>query len=148
MFLHRGFCFYIRGMIKQNELRIGNYYRCKIYNGNNDVILPFTWQEFKYTHLFDPIPLTPEILEKCGFDINGFWEFEFILSDFSKLVLDLRQGYLWLRESDLSKKPENDSIVCLWNRDLKKEIFLHQLQNLYFALTGEELDVSIGTPLA
>jgi len=30
-----------------------------------------------------------------------------------------------------------------WNFDLKDYPFLHQLQNLYFALTGEELEINL-----
>jgi len=84
-----------------------------------------------YSSHFNPIPLTPEILEKCGFE---------------------RQNYEWainkLNESD-------DSCFCLFDMnynsgDLLLELnaaycpcpkveHLHQLQNLYFSLTCEEL---------
>lgn len=123
-----------KDVMKASELRVGNWVRCKIYNGTKDVILPFTWQESKYIHLFEPIPLTPEILEKCGFEVrtyktNGVEKTHY--SDSRNICIDhvlkkvfvlgLHQGY-------------EDEV---W---IKKIEHLHQLQNLFFALTGEELN--------
>lgn len=133
-------------MIKRNELREGNYYRCKNYNGSKDVILPFTWQEHKYVHLFEPIPLTYELLEEFGLVKNGFSQVELVLNPerrlYRALSVDLRQGMIFLREGKKEDRPDyKDDIVILWNRDYEPEYYLHQLQNLYNCLTGKELPI-------
>lgn len=118
-------------MIKANELRQGNWYRCKIYNGNNDVMMQFTWQEHKYVHLFDPIPLTPEILEQCGFKNRPKGCDYFVVESSYKLEISI--------EADSYKNIIIDSRVGQAIVD-RRITSLHQLQNLYFALTGEELN--------
>lgn len=76
---------------------------------------------------FEPIPLTPEILQKAGFEKDGNG---FCLSDKMSLSLAVTKngGYL----------------ACWRDRSLNFVInHLHQLQNLYFALTGEELSIEL-----
>lgn len=74
--------------------------------------------------LYEPIPLTPEILEKCGFIKvlmhDGFY-------DYVKNGINISMPYFEYHFND------GDSNTTLAT--------LHQLQNLYFALTGEELTV-------
>ena len=128
-------------MINANELRIGNYLQdvvsgelfrvFSIDESNNNAIrckiidisklpLPDGWT-------IHPIPLTPEILEKCGFAIisNPNHTDSFLCyTPFLKLVLDVKSKKIVLRDySGIQQSIEH----------------LHQLQNLYFALTGEEL---------
>ena len=86
---------------------------------------------------FQPIPLTEEILLKCGFDkikieheeYSGF-EYELSLGTYSKILVLDDFSY-----SIVCKKIEDNS-VC-FDKDILTS--LHQLQNLYFALTNEEL---------
>jgi hypothetical protein len=118
-------------MINANELRIGdiilydedNLY-CKVltidtlgmtvdFMKNGEI----EWLEYEN---FSPIPLAPEILEKC--DWNGYKEF-YINSDF-KIE---GNGGIWYC-GDFT------GIVVK---------YLHQLQNLYFALTGQELKFNL-----
>jgi hypothetical protein len=111
-------------MIQANELRIGN-----VFNGasrsleivvNGRMIAQF---EEGVMNLLT-IPLTPEILGKCGAISNGNnWllgriELSYITTDkFFEFEYQMPSEY--------------------WNViELRS---LHQLQNLYFALTGEEL---------
>jgi outer membrane protein assembly factor BamD (BamD/ComL family) len=105
-------------MIKANELRIGNWYD---HNGRYEQVTPNTilevWESERTW--VKPIPLTTEILEKCGFEQqNGVmaWEKEDVVIAFSTLGNFFR---LYPRTNRIK--------------------YLHQLQNLYFALTGEEL---------
>lgn len=87
-----------------------------------------------------PIPLTEEILRDwCGFSVNedGFSCAEFVKSD---------KGYS-LRGFDISSR---DGMFFLWvptedqwySSELTEIKYLHQLQNLYFALTGDELIIN------
>jgi hypothetical protein len=99
-------------MIQVSELRIGNWF----YIG--EMIGQCNADSFKDTSIFDPIPLTPEILEKCGFvfeRINFYWKDPMS-------IVSLGGGFLYLA---------NQRHVNIF--------YLHQLQNLYFALTNSEL---------
>jgi hypothetical protein len=74
------------------------------------------------------ILITEEILLKCGFVKNGFSltfnEFSFYNEDLENLYIDLDQG-------------QELSGICV------KVKYLHQLQNLYFALTSKELEFNL-----
>lgn len=74
----------------------------------------------------DPIPLTIEILEKCGFELESHDYKWFLLIDCPfKIFYDLEQ-------------------VCYDSLLLDVRIpYLHQLQNLYFALTGTEINLTL-----
>lgn len=77
---------------------------------------------------FQPIPLTEEWLLKMGFSKITFNHSTLIEYD--------------LKESDLDviyfdpEKPDNGFYWGSWKGGVN---YVHQLQNLYFALTGEEL---------
>ena len=74
----------------------------------------------------EPIPLTAEMLEKCGFEKVA--DETFI------------KGHLTLQ-----KMQDYNGEVFLFNSaELRPQItYVHQLQNFYFALTGEELEVCL-----
>ena len=118
-------------MIQINELRAGNWYRCKIYNGNKDVLMQFTPQEYKYAHLFDPIPLTHEILESFGFE-----------KYFGDYTLD-RSKSLGHNLGNFSVSIYDETQIQIWRGDRYCGIvhcqYLHQLQNLYWCFYMEEL---------
>lgn len=115
-------------MIKANELRIGNYVYdndsriIKVSSTGNKVI---TADENDATilHKLDNIigiPLTPEILEQCGFK-------HLCLDQYDNKNYSFRIGGLFIRKYD----------KCILSTSI---YFLHQFQNLYFALTNEELN--------
>jgi len=131
-------------MIQVNELRIGNNILllgevCTIECISN---LPkrkeMYWiktKEFIDTKIihFKPIPLTEEILLKCGLQIreitvDGKQQKHY--SDFRNIAIEvLSKDYLML---GLHKGHEHIEPI-------RRVEYLHQLQNLYFALTNEEL---------
>lgn len=103
-----------------NELRVDNYILYKSPFGNREEkIGQMKRGDFSSfdERLYNPIPLTPEWLERCGFEFApsvGYYVYE------------------------LPNKPQGiDSIK------VGSGVFLHQLQNLYFALTGEELQIKM-----
>lgn len=113
-------------MIKANELRVGNTIESSIgdewheYSVTADTIQNFSYDPFDVANKFNrPVPLTPEIWRRCGFEFNQkhcFWS----IGNF-RIVQ-------WC-----------DNIYKL-SDDLEVRLdYLHQLQNLYFSLTGEEL---------
>lgn len=114
-------------MIQANELRIGNCF----LNPNTGKVIRCTCEDISdiqngyKTRL--PIPLTPEILEKCGF--KHTWGDIYELEDGFGVYASLRNGWMVSQSRDIS--------------NIKGADYLHQLQNLYFALTGEELKIKL-----
>lgn len=143
--------------ISAQELRIGNWVRnidgsfqvTKIlehfvtYRDNKDYP-----QECRYEDL-RPIVLTPELLERCGFDgnPNTMKGASLEIKDHERVFKSIsiyynndtaeNQYYLFMREGAKDEPRTNDGVVLLM-RNLQ---YLHQLQNLYYALTTIELDV-------
>jgi hypothetical protein len=129
--------------MKASELRIGNLVEYKNQYINVSGIGPFGIQSEGKKYLIiakfstpdiQPIPLTEEWLLKFGFEkiddfdvysniwrINGFMV---SFGDYINIHLDWADDEVGFH-----------SIMCY------EELFVHQLQNLYFALTGEELVV-------
>jgi hypothetical protein len=107
-------------MIQVNELRLGNY----VYYADNKTVLKVDGGHICYPSKMHPIPLSEEILLKCGFvkyntkDINP---------TYSKKLFNWNDGILYLI---------GDGFV----NHIK---YLHQLQNLYFALKNEELEINL-----
>ena len=120
-------------MINANELRIGNWVRFKhllcfiitIKQDNCEIQSSRLVVNSSYDFI-EPIPLTPEILEKCGFVYSwdgGTNEANYSVKKNGKIVFSI-----------------NDSLVFRHSfYNSTKLQYLHQLQNLIFALTGEEL---------
>ena len=129
--------------MEAKELRIGNYGK-EITHSTNRVV------RVKKHHFEDivrgeidlfPIPLTEEWHNKFGVKINGFKIFEYTLP--RKNNLDIKVifsgDYVMLRQG---KGDRNDDILSIWNKDLtNRDMFVHEWQNLYFALTNEELTI-------
>jgi len=86
----------------------------------------------------EPIPLTPEILEKCGFE----WDEIKMYNDDRPLTKALCKGRLIMLNV-----PTNPKIWYAapfgYPISANRTIYLHQLQNLYFALTGDELTINL-----
>jgi len=121
--------------MKANEIRIGNYVDCvnKRHNEKYIEIESVTCEkinvEFREYSLSDckPIPLTEDWLLKFGFMTNGnYW---------TNLVIDLD----YITQEDYFEYEIQFPFLDWVKRDLK---YVHQLQNLYFALTGEELTLT------
>ena len=75
----------------------------------------------------DPIILTPKVLQKCGF--RNFIRDEWIMSlTTGHYDFDFTEEGLRLRHPTPSRMPIK---------------YLHQLQNFFFAITGEEIDMTL-----
>lgn len=109
--------------MKASELRIGNIVR---YGANNRVLdAELFLQLLKYTTPFDPIPLTEEWKLKFGFEKTEWDNFN------SYRLMIGNNDYTIVLYSD-GNCEVGDIITC-------KIEYVHQLQNLYFALKSEEL---------
>ncbi len=123
-------------MIKANELRIGNW----VLNQNKNPV-QVERCDFQFIKGFDniddcePIPLTEEILTRCGFmfgketNINGLIQYDFWQT---KNIPNMHRRLLY---------KDGEYILYISDKMVARAYikYLHQLQNLYFALTGEEL---------
>lgn len=119
-------------MIQANELRIGNwlidikfgsYIRFKSFFGLCNVEAN--------PDLYNPIPLTPEILEKAGFELRKEYG--------TSIEIDYKLYPLYV------KFEHNGGLLITIHEysSCSHVKYLHQLQNLYFALTGEELQIDL-----
>lgn len=139
-------------MIQANELRIGNWVKqhdVTVYTSNilkpeligQRIIEPkFNYCQIEYWHLEEmspgnfsyyeylPIPLTPEILEKCGFKFD-------------------KEPPYSTDQYGINSTYDESPFHCYWDGSKLTYqgwhiSYLHSLQNLYFALTGTELDLA------
>jgi hypothetical protein len=146
-------------MIKINELRIGNFIfdddgiiakvigfkpydhsvRCDEEEGC-DISVDLYPQDGNVRHallcestLANPIPLTPEWLERLGFvkDSRSVWVKR--IDEYTLIGINMDGKYELI---DVF----NAETVKSWDNRIE---FVHQLQNLYFALTGEELEIKL-----
>jgi hypothetical protein len=87
------------------------------------------------SNLVEPIPLAVEWLERCGMELrekDKVWQIQ--IGNTSYLEIEAEEPFM------CGVTPETWRDLCpiyIWG-DVK---FVHQLQNLYFALTGEELTI-------
>lgn len=130
-------------MINPKELRIGNYVH-KIDAVSRDSKIEYSNRLYQISH-YDiyhivedgdptnhPIPLTVDWMAKLGFDWNAREKRYYIqIGDTFYLEYDT--------DFDYYLTPESWAGSCPWN----PAKHVHQLQNLYFALTGEELTIKL-----
>jgi hypothetical protein len=124
--------------MKTNELRIGNWF---IEKGN---VKQF---DGDFYHLLGctPIPLTTNWLEKFGFEKNkdkrwmrGKSRYTIFYSEYYATGEDNCMWRIEYHDTDYGRNEYKD--CNQWGDVIK---YVHQLQNLYFALTGEELTVKL-----
>lgn len=120
--------------LKANELRIGNYLNGKQghviiteIRENNIVKIHDNTSIFYVGTCLKPIPLTEEWLFKFGFieKIDAYFYNDYCIEDIHNRVT-------WVINEFDHITDEFTAIGCGIN-------YVHQLQNLYFALTNEEL---------
>jgi hypothetical protein len=113
------------------DLRVGNY----VYYADKKTVLKITGGSICYPTQMYPIPLTEEWLIKFGFH-----------NDFGRRTVN---GGLCLTSPCKRFNHYNNKLhifISLCDEDYTVDgecRYVHQLQNLYFALTNEELTVKI-----
>jgi len=104
--------------MEAKELRIGNW--VKLDSGTETIIRGGGINAIEMQQLrVEPIPLTEEWLLKFGFYKSNV-------------------------TARIDLYPEDDGVYFYFNIDPAKRVkieYVHQLQNLFFALTGEELTI-------
>ncbi len=125
--------------VRASELRIGNFvmdrggkilfidhweYENKISEKRVDGLHPFT----EFVEYLQPIPLTEEWLLKFGFEM----EYSQLTNIYKYFLVNAPFGY-----------SQGQFNVFTQTGCFSVEIkYVHQLQNLYFALTNEELEIN------
>lgn len=114
--------------MKPNELRIGNYVNWINTQEPHSLYLIEEIRELNYHDCFVPIPLTEEWLLKLGFKKEHERYFNtFIVLRFINNKVDV---------FNLGVSHDEEYLEFLNSIN-----YVHQLQNLYFALTGKELQI-------
>jgi hypothetical protein len=119
-------------MIHPNECRIGNKVQSPLVKGaiatingilsNKGFIVDYT----PTAENIYPIHLTPEILEACGFHSRPE-----------------QRHYIFFDNKILFEYWQLDGSIVIEGGFIGRKIkYLHQLQNLFFALTGIELEIN------
>lgn len=121
-------------MMQANELRTGNWIQEQsgryIKAGYHEIRLLVIGECVDgKPPSYKPIPLTPELLEKCGFkNVQQYGE-DFMYSTDEWDILLSKRAYFFVWPA-------------VFHGDI--EIYnLHQLQNLIYALTGQELEINL-----
>ena len=137
-----------------NELRIGNYVSFhnvfyKIVEIEKDrVIIEYHNGETDYCHIdyIDPIELTEEVLVKIGFErekelisIYFHLDCEIDVDNIIYVKYNIYPNDLPLLKIRTSQYKNYECFEFL-KRGVK---YLHELQNAYYCLTGEELEIKL-----
>ena len=111
--------------LKANDCRYWNYiiYGGSITQLNDKEMCHF----FRFPETYKPIPLTEEWLLKFGFELK-----------YGCFLLSTNRGTIQIEEdlAEISSVITHDGFMAPCN-------FVHQLQNLYFSLTNEELEIKM-----
>ncbi len=133
--------------MKANELRVGNIVFENVKSNNITCVQVSTIKEIHDESVLlkhglnpqldniEPIKITSEWLINLGFEFYGFDKFQYLIYALSNVI----DGTSDFRVTGLGGKwyAQIDDSVCSW-ADLK---YVHQLQNLYYAITGNELEL-------
>lgn len=116
-------------MIQAQDLRIGNWV------SNGEVEFQLTSKDIYHLDVYvnrviaKPIPITPEWLERFGFEkVGTWWQFDIEPNQCSLYSVEGKYVDLFAYSDEVGK-------TCK---------YVHQLQNLIFALTGEEITFKDG----
>ncbi len=132
-------------MIPATELRKGN---CVNLNGTSCYVSQIMWNEIETMRVnandktyskctyqdLQPITLTPEILSKCNFIKQERFHYSNVFtSKEGNFIINQLRG-----SCEISYGLDGNLAIIS-----KRELSLHELQNLYFALTAKELEVEL-----
>jgi hypothetical protein len=109
--------------LKANELRLNNW----VYAFKTTYQIDVNDFDQDKVNTFEPIPLTEEWLFKFGFQYK-----------YGCLLLSTNRGTIQIEE-DLAEI----SSVVTHSGFMSPCKYVHQLQNLYFALTNKELEIKM-----
>ena len=124
-------------MIQANELRTTNLvYTCK---GGIETRVGQIFAGMQ--NEFEPIPLTEEWLLKFGFDFEEWHDTDGFHYKGYKLISPTKYNPCFQIYTGEDEATEEERRFYFDDYPLKHITTVHSLQNLYFALTGEELTI-------
>lgn len=123
----------MQSVILPNELRFGIYLQELTSNDVFQVEKAFFTLLELNLECSRPIPLTEEWLIKLGFQSGGAKQWLFITLDKKD------ESYLYFNPLGKGIAIDQNGTECSYEIELN---YVHQLQNLYFSLTGRELTVA------
>lgn len=122
---------------KPSELRVGSliYRNGKIYDTTSYLITYLFEDPTRFNRHNQPIPITEEWLVKLGFLKDN---------ERDSFYIDIEDGFhrfdlMWFNNGVFLKSRYNEENLGV--QKIPYVQYLHQLQNLYFALTNEELTI-------
>lgn len=133
------------GIIKINDVRCGNVFLIfglfprQVKSVATTGLVMFDNGRIEYVENLTPIILTNEILTKLGFRVSNH--------SFKHDIGTVEPTYAWVKDGVYINKADSDeSRIFAWEQydDAYLVIecrYLHQLQNAFYSITGEELDV-------
>jgi hypothetical protein len=133
-------------MINVHELRLGNYILQK--QQNRISMVRFGYQHFELvskegTKDLYPVALKPEILEQCGFRENGDYP---LLPKAREFIMVLAVPGSSSNEIRAYVKNNQECFGRAMTGGMPSSVnfyHLHQLQNIFHILTGEEIIISL-----
>lgn len=148
--------------MEAKEFRIGNKLYSPIQKENVELVAieqgnrPITLgkngtSSFSGFDCLHSIPLTKEILLKCPKAIKV--PFPNILKTIyfeigrNRIIsignIGTPNEMVWISEVDSQDNKKITDLVCIHNFDYDGKLMLHTFQNLYFALTNQELEINL-----
>lgn len=133
--------------MKAQDIRIGNYIAdiwtpnglFKVTELRKDKIFYGNCFKAKYDDI-RPIPLTEEILLKAGGKRFDEDKIILMLNDPSTHLVLMKVGTHWFPQIEQTGEFASEGVNVVFLNFID---YLHQLQNLYFALTGEEIKIEL-----
>lgn len=147
--------------MKAQDLRIGNIVKLDHFeygymyasvtwlNDLGDICLDllderFTEEEYECTfNEIRPIPINEEVLLKIGFSKRRNGSFEYV-DNKDELCIEFLGKYIRIGYARMYHCPE-DVTECEYSSeiDLPSPLFVHTLQNIWYLLTGKELEIKL-----
>lgn len=121
--------------MQASELKIGNYIYLKSKNRIYEISTGYEIDIGTDSEDFEPIPLTEEILLKCGFEKHT--GISRVFGDYSRYIGSKK--YFINIDNHYFNLVSSAGVVLT----ICKIQYLHQLQNLTFALTDQELQINL-----
>ena len=133
------------------DLRIGNYvniegdvvrvkeiYEKSIHYANGE------YESYATEDFIQPIELTEELLLKIGFKKNKYDWWKYFPDRENEISILMTEFYTTIEYANLFHCPEDVTEVNYGSTlEFPRRIYIHQLQNAYFLLTNQELEVEL-----
>jgi mannosyltransferase OCH1-like enzyme len=121
--------------MKANEVRVGNWYdQFGNYHQFTGSIIRDLEKAPETQIWCKPIPLTEEWLLRFGFNQSNY---ELYCERHEEMELRNRYNKFFI---EIEEEENMNFVLAIGDEKIDFE-FVHQLQNIYFALTGEELEL-------